>query len=83
MEANPEAFKQMQEEKERAATADSTKTPAGAESKEEVKEGDEPPADQPEDNATPVPEEKKKREAIDKQIAFVEFKDSEEGQVLQ
>lgn len=78
MEANPEAFRQMQEEAQRAgsagsgsrrddAAAEETKDAAPAEGQEEEKV-DEEAKSALEDQV------KAKREAIDKQQAFIEFK---------
>jgi hypothetical protein len=54
--------------------------------KEEVKDADDAGSkvdEEGDDASKKEPEEKKKREAIDKQQAFVEFKESQEGMVLQ
>lgn len=54
--------------------------------KEEVKDADDAGSkvdEEGDDVSKKEPEEKKKREAIDKQQAFVEFKESQEGMVLQ
>ena len=87
MEEDPEAFKAKQEEQARAASSLSQRP---ASEKEEAKAEDAPeeqPADGQDGEEAKAeddqPVEKKKREAIDKQVAFVEFKDSTEGQTLQ
>ena len=90
MESNPDAFRQLQEEQMRAASAQSVAKSdglAGEESKEPVAaDGEEQPADgEDADAASEKLEEKvqQKREAIDKQQAFIEFKASESGQTFE
>ena len=85
MEANPEAFRQMQEEAQRAgsagsgsrrdeaAAAEESKEPAAAAEGQEEEKVDEEAKSALEDQV------KAKREAIDKQQAFIEFKQSEQG----
>jgi len=78
MEANPEAFKQMQEDAQRAGSAASqsrkdepaeeTKEPAAADGGDEGEANEEDLKSQLEEQV------KAKREAIDKQQAFIEFK---------
>ena len=87
-EANPSAFKLAHEDQVRAASAGSVKQ-ADEKEKEEAKGDDVASKDQQDDEGAgdeesrKEPEEKKKREAIDKQQAYLEYKESEEGQVLQ
>ena len=81
-EANPSAFKIQQDDQVRAASAAESIRP---DDKEDAKVDDnlgEDCDDNADAESKKEPEEKKKREAIDKQQAYLEFKDSEEGQVL-
>mmetsp|Transcript_27182 Transcript_27182/g.36321 ORF Transcript_27182/g.36321 Transcript_27182/m.36321 type:complete len:81 (-) Transcript_27182:985-1227(-) len=80
MEANPDAFRQMQEEQMRAGSAASVSRKDDQEESKEppAAEGGEGDADAAEgdDRSQKALEEqvKQKREAIDKQQAFIEFK---------
>ena len=95
MEANPEAFRQMQEEQLRAGSAASASrkddTAAGKEPEESKEpaaaaEGGDAEGDADGDARSQAAFEeqvKQKREAIDKQQAFIEYKQTNEGQTYE